>query len=220
MKNRLLTTTIIIVILSLLTVVFFFFSPSSYLSNISLFKGLTNNTSLIVKTRNSKLEVKIDDKEYGETPLELDDLKPGKHTLQLTRVSTQEDVFYEPATVLVEVANNTEAVVDIEIGPAGSYSGYILTYSDSPYGRNKSYLTIGANTGAQTQLDEQSFGRTPTSITEIEEGEHTLLISAEGYEDLEIPIQGSNGYNLNVTAYLYPIPITLETIEQETTQEN
>lgn len=212
MKNKLLTISIILIILTGLSVLLFFFSPSNWLSKISILKGLSNNTSLLVKAKNGKLDVIIDGEEYGETPVELDSLAAGKHTIKLTRVSIQEKVFYKPATILVEINNNTEAIVDIEVGPAGSYSGYVLNYTNSPFGNNKAYLTIDSNSAAQTQLDGLDFAQTPTNITEISEGEHKLKITAIGFEDLEIPIQGSKGYNLNVLAYLYPIPINIDTV--------
>ena len=220
MKNKLLTTSIILVILTGLSVLFFFVSPSDWISKISLLKGLNNNTSLLVKTKNGKLDVIIDGEEYGETPVELDSLATGKHTIQLTRISTQENVFYEPATILVEITNNTEAIVDIEIGASGSYSGYVLNYTNSPFGDNKAYLTVDSNSAAQAQLDGLDFGQTPTNITEISEKEHKLKITAVGFEDLEIPIQGNKGHNLNVSAYLYPLPININTTINNNNESN
>jgi len=210
MKNKLLPTILIILTLILINVLIFFVSPKEIINQLPFLDKFNNNTSLFIKTQNGKLSVEIDDKDNGETPLELTKLTSGQHKIKLTRISSQEEVFYQPATFLIDLVNNTEAVINIEIGPSGTNIGYILQYSTSPFGDNRSYLTIESNTKSKTTLDGLSFGETPTKITEIAEDEHTLLITANGYEDLEIPIVGAKGFNLSVQAYLYPIPINLK----------
>jgi hypothetical protein len=218
MKNKLLPTILIILGLILINVLVFFISPGEIINNLSIFNKFNNNTSLLIKTQNGKLSIEIDGEEQGETPLEITTLNSGQHSIKLTRISSQQDVFYEPVTYLIDLTNNTEAIMDIEIGPAGSNIGYILQYSPSPFGDKKSYLTIESNTQADTILDELSFGQTPTKVKEISEGEHTLTVSSDGYEELEVPLVGAKGFNLNVQTYLYPIPINLEL--NEVSEEN
>jgi len=210
MKNKLLPIILIILTLILINVLIFFISPKEIINNLPFLDKFNNNTSLFINTQNGKLSIEIDGENNGETPLELTTLTSGQHTIKLERISSQENAFYEPAIFLIDLTNNTEAVINIEIGPSNTNIGYILQYSPSPFGDKRSYLTIETNTKAKTVLDSLTFGETPTNVSEIAEGEHTLLITAKGYEDLEIPIVGAKGFNLNVQAYLYPIPINLK----------
>jgi hypothetical protein len=42
---------------------------------------------------------------------------------------------------------------------------------------------------------------------------YDLQLGAEGHEDLDIPILIEEGYLLNVKAYLFPIPIIFDTVD-------
>lgn len=219
MKDKLLTTILAIIALSLLTGALFFLPLDKITDSIPFLKDLKNNSSLIITGKNNKLSVEIDGEDYGETPLVLNTLPLGQHKITLKRISTQKDNFYEEVELLVELNRDTEAVIEIEIAPAGVYTGYVLQYTTSPFGDKKAYLSVTSNANSTIVLDGKELGASPLTISEIEPGERILQVSADGYEDLEIPLVATKGFNLNVSAFLYPIPMTLDEVEVAPTTE-
>lgn len=214
MKNALLNTIILIVSLAGLTVIFFFLNPLGLVNKIPYLSQFNNNTSLVIKTSNGSAKVEIDGEEYGETPLELTNLEPGSHQIKMTRITQQEESFYQDVRVTVDLSNNTEAIIDIEIAPKGQMAGYLLYYTTTPFGQDGiGHLTVSANTNATLTSGGVLVGNVPTGLIDMDAGEHTLKVSALGYEDQSISVVVREEYNLNIQTYLLPVPINLETFD-------
>lgn len=205
-------TALIIAISILVLSVFFYIVPfDSILGNIPFIKTIYNNTILSVNLKNGDATVLIDGKDYGETPLNIEDLERGEHTILLHKISDSEG-FYEDHSFDIFLAENTEARIDLEIGPDDILHGIILYYTSIPRNsEEEGIVTITSSPlGSDISLDGESLGQTPLTGHQLNKGQYSVKIFREGYEEVEAPIIVREGYHLNIKAFLFPIPLTLE----------
>jgi hypothetical protein len=155
--------------------------------------------------------VKINDKEYGETPLTINELNPGEYTVELERMSDSQD-FYQKQTINVRLTKNTTSRVELEIGPAGLLHGAVLYYTpQNNLSNNKGAFSVLCDIeNSKVYLDEEYIKQPPIIAKEVDSKEYKLELIAQGYEKLDIPILIEEGYLLNVKVFLFPIPITFE----------
>jgi hypothetical protein len=210
------TALMIVISILVLSILFYFVPFNTILGNIPLIKNIYNNTTLSINTKGGDANVTINGKEYGKTPLETNDLAGGEYTIILSKVSESED-FYQDHSFDIYLTQNTESRIDIEIGPNDLLLGTVLYYTSIPKGTsNTGLLTITSSPlKAQITLDGEILSTTPLSGYQLTKGQYTVKISKDGYEEVEAPVIIREGYHLNVKAFLFPIPLTLETLENE-----
>lgn len=206
---------IIFIVFVIITLVFVFFPPNNILENIPFINTLYTNSTLTINSPNSKSEVFIDGTSYGQTNQTINDLSEGTYTITLKRVTdatSSTQLFYNDAVFVVELTNNTESIINMEIGPSSLLSGYILYYSDSPSALgDQGYFTVSSlPENSSVYLDDQFLAKTPILMQKINAGNYTIRIECQGYESIEVPIIIRSDYNLNVNTYLFPIPTDLE----------
>ena len=215
MKKR--KTALIVIGLLFAFSVFFYLVPiDTILSKIPFIKDFYNNTTLSINSKNGESIVTINGEDYGQTPLELDSFTSGEYTVVLSKVSDSEN-FYEDQTFDIYLSQNTEARIDIEIGPNDLLSGVVLYYTSIPRSSgNTGLLTITSTPlDAEISVDGEYFSDSPISGHELTSGQYSITISQTGYETVEAPVIVREGYHLNMRAFLLPIPLTLETAEDE-----
>ena len=202
---------IVIAILLTISIALYFLPIEKILSGIPIFNDLYNSTSLNINAKNGKAAVRINGESYGETPLSLNNLKPGEYNVELERISTTPD-FYDKKELSITLERGTETIIDFELGPKGLSSGYILYYTETfKTQSNKGLLTLVVDQGnTNAYLDNEYLDATPLNSVELSARNYQLKITKEGYEDLTFPIIIRNGYNLNIQASLYPLPTTLK----------
>ena len=208
-----------LVIIGLLVVfsVFFYFVPiETILSKIPIIKDFYNNTTLSINSKNGECSVTINGEDYGETPLDLANLTSGEYTVVLSKVSDSEG-FYKEHSFDIYLAQNTESRIDVEIGPNDLLYGVVLYYTAIPKGtEGTGLLTITSSPlDTEIEVDGEYLSDSPLSGYELTKGEYSITISKEGYEAVEAPVIIREGYHLNVRAFLLPIPLILETAEDE-----
>lgn len=205
--------TALIILLSILVLsVFFYLVPTdSILSKIPFIKGIYSNTVVSINLKNGESNVTIDGKDYGKTPIEIQDLPKGEHTILLSKISDSSD-FYKDHSFDISLAQNTEARIDIEIGPNDLLHGIVLYYTAIPKNSTgQGLLTLTSSPlEAEISLDGEMLGNTPLSGYQLNKGQYSVTISKDGYEDVDAPIIVREGYHLNVKGFLFPIPLTLE----------
>jgi hypothetical protein len=208
--KKLKTAIIVLAVLLLISLAYFFIPADRILSSLPFVKDLYNNTSITVNSRNGKAEVIINGKNHGETPVDLSGLEEGQYEITLKRVSENIE-FYKTRNYKIDLPRNTEAVIDLEIGPADSTSGYILYYTKSPATDDSGYITI-QNTpeDASVFLDGEFLAKTPVNAYTLKEKDYQVKVTAAGYEDVSFPIVVREGYNLNIRSYQFPVPINIE----------
>lgn len=183
-------------------------------ARIPIVNSLYNNTSLTISSKNGIADVKINDKDYGKTPIEIKDLVPGEYTITMNRVNNKES-FYQERKLSIDLSNDTEAIIDIEIGPNDVTHGYYLYYKPAPKIDTKGYLTINSHIGeVDVFLDDDFLNKSPINTQILTAKEYKLRITKIGYENLEIPIIIREGYNLNCNIYLMRKPINIDVINE------
>jgi hypothetical protein len=211
MKNR--KTVLIIAIIIAISIILYFLPLGKILENIPLIKSFYNNTSIEIITEKGKAQVTIDDKDYGQTPTTVEDLPEGIYTIALKKIA-EDNTFYQKQVFEVELAKNTSARIDLEIGPEDILNGTILYYTSVPHtSPGKGLVTITSSaTDAKVYIDKEYFGNTPLSNLELKDNQYQIKVSATGYEDIEIPVFVRVGYQLNLKTYHFPIPVYFDTV--------
>ena len=213
MKNR---KTVLIIVITILAVsiILYFLPLGKILGNIPLLNMFYNNTSMEIIVEKGKAQVQINDKDYGQTPVTVENLKEGKYTVELSKIA-DENTFYENQTFEVEISKNTSARIDIEIGPDSILNGTILYYTEAASTeRGKGLITITSSVeDAKVYVDKEYIGSSPITNLELTDNQYQIKVSAQGYEDVEIPIFVRSGYLLNLKTFHFPIPVNFDTVE-------
>jgi len=214
------TAIIVISSVLILSVLYFFLPTEKILQRLPFISEIYNNTSLTISSKKGKAEVKINNKNYGETPVSIDNLPEGSYTVELNKISAEEN-FYETSSFQVELFRNTESLIEIEIAPKGLQSGYVMYYTKSPgTTKEKGHITLAASPSiSNIYLDDEFFSSNPANAVELKTREYQIRVSADGYEEIRFPVIIREGYNLNIRSYLLPIPITMEQADTKETDD-
>lgn len=150
----------------------------------------------------NRLNVSVDDKNVGSTPLELSGIAEGEKVMLLSdgRNSYQ---------MKVNLSGGTLTVVNWGLGPTGIFSeGEVLWFEKGQPRGTAPLLVIADPESVEVRLDDVLIGNAPLVNRDLSAGEHTLKISKEGYKERLISINLQEGYKLNVKAKLFPLPTT------------
>lgn len=214
--NKIKTVLIIFLAIVVVSILLNFLPTQDLGSRIPFLNRFYTNTILEIITINGKAEVKIDGKDYGETPLTVTNLPQGDYTVELNRISDLDD-FYKRQTFNVKLTKNTTSRLEVEIGPSGITHGSLLYYTPLlNLSKGVGTLSILSDVPkSRVYIDGEYIEQTPVIARQLETGEYELEISVERYESLEIPFLIEEGYLLNIRSYLFPIPVNLDIITNE-----
>lgn len=131
--------------------------------------GLNLRAGLKV-TSSPSATVFLNEKEMGQTPYQNENLSPGEYRVKLL---SGEKRWQE----IVSLYAGTLSLVNRDLSSApGLSSGEILTLQPG-----KGVTVYSTPTEAQVEINGQSFGKSPLVVKNISFGEHTFLISHNGY---------------------------------------
>lgn len=214
--KRFKTAIIVIICITILSVVLFFLPLEGFLQRLPVIKSFYQNTTLEISAPNGKVSVKINGKEYGETPISIKNLPAGTYIVELTKISSQQS-FYKTHKFNIPLTKNSVSVVSMEIGPNDHLHGVILYYEkDSTKSEEKGKITITSDTeGSDVYINNEFLKPTPVTNIKLNTGEYTISLNSKQYEDLEFPIIIREGYILYVKGYQLPIPIYFEKVDNE-----
>lgn len=204
--------TAILIFLSVLffSTLFFFFPPKKLIGQLPFLNRFYNNTSLEIVTQRGKAKVWINEKDYGETPVTVQDLPEGDYLVEMEKIAP-EDAFYKKHSFNIELTKNTTARMDIEIGPEDLLHGSILYYSPMKTSPDKGYLTVTCSTNdSKIYVNGEFTNRASLTNIELEKGEQKIKVENDGYIGIELPVNIRENYQLNLKIYQLPIPISLE----------
>ena len=204
--------TAILIFLSVLffSTLFFFFPPKKLIGQLPFLNRFYNNTSLEIVTQRGKAKIWINEKDYGETPVTVQDLPEGNYLVEMEKIAP-EDAFYKKHSFNIELTKNTTARMDIEIGPEDLLHGSILYYSPMKTSQGKGYLTVTSNTNdSKIYVNGEFTNRASFTNIELEKGEQKIKVENDGYIGIELPVNIRENYQLNLKIYQLPIPISLE----------
>lgn len=198
----------------LLSVLLYFLPLNNLLGKIPILDRFYNNTSLEIVTQKGKAKVWIDGKDYGETPTTVQDLPEGSYLVELEKIS-DEKFFYEKQSIQITLTRNTSARIDLEIGPQNILHGVIIYYTPIKTSSDNGMLTVISNVdGAKVFLDKEFLKASPVSNLSLRENQYQVKVTAEGHEEIDVPIVISKNYSLNLKTYHFPIPTTFDTLEE------
>jgi hypothetical protein len=133
--------------------------------------------------------VSLDGESIGLVPvtgiLIIRDVVPGNHVVKVFKQG------YADATNDVHISKNE--ITKMSITLAATESGPLSVSSTPP--------------GAQVFLDSQSVGVTPLSLPEVSGGQHSIVLTLEGYMDYTDNVS-VNSDGATVSANLVPAPVT------------
>ena len=138
----------------------------------------TGTGSISVSSTPSGASVNLDGWDKGMTPVTLEQVKAGSHTLTLKKAG------YYDATQTVLVSGGAVAQVAITLVPQGQ----------PPSGAGTGTLTIrSAPEGASVYLDGEKLGTTPLTVPGVKAGAHRVLLTLQGYPDNSQTVEISSG---------------------------
>ena len=205
------TAYILIVFLIVLSAFFFLFPFEDIAKNIPILKAFYKNTTLEITTPNGKALVKVDGKEYGETPATITELVAGEYEIELTRMS-ESNGFYKPHIFNIKLTRNSTSRINMEIGPDDNLHGFILYYTqDNTTGKNKGKIFLTSNAeNSKANISNKYEENIPITNLELSTGEYNVKITAQDFEELEFPIVIREKHVLNVKTYQFPIPVNFD----------
>lgn len=147
----------------------------------------------------------------GQTPYFDDKIKPGEYTV---RILVENDPAKDWSTQL-NLQSQIVTVVNRMFGATPEESSNYqlqLEALSSKTATELSVVTIPDN--VIVKIDGQPEGFSPLSVKDIEEGDHTLILTAPGYQEMTIQTQTKKGYKLAASATLGKIANAPETDDQ------
>ena len=184
---------IIATILSILGITIIGFSILLYLG---FFKP--QNAGILINSDPQSV-VFINNKEVGVTPYE-ENRKPGEISIRIKPISGFNLVLDDYETK-INLVSGIRTIIEREFRSSDDYtSGAIVSFEKAK--NNESLVTIiSIPDGADVSVDGQAYGFTPIKIN-IPAGDHSLLISIDGYLSKELPIVVYKGYKLTAIVKL------------------
>lgn len=134
-----------------------------------------------------KAKVSVDGKELGNTKLTVKNLNPGQHTV-LIKSDTSEwsDTISIPAGTIMNVMR-------VLPNDTSSGGGYKVTMEKG------SGITVVTNPDeVDVALDGAKIAKTPHHIPSVQEGEHELVLSKDGYSTVSLKIKSIAGHKIVV----------------------
>ena len=141
----------------------------------------------------------VNDELLGPLPYNSDEITAGDNKVTVKG----NGVEYE---VSLNFAPNSEVVLKRDLGVSQSFSGgqnFWLETADSDI----ILSVISEPKGAEVLIDGTRVGSTPYSSSDLVPGDYELQVSLPGYESQKARIEVTNGYRLNSSVSLFPIPV-------------
>lgn len=207
------TAMIIVASILVLSILLYFFPPKQLIGKLPFLNRFYNNTTIEVITQKGKAKVWINEKDYGETPVTASDLPEDNYLIEIEKIAP-ENSFYKKHSFNIELAKNTSARIDMEIGPEELLHGTILYYTPRKTSAQKGYLVVTTNADdSKISVNGEFMKRGSLTNIELNDGEYQIKVEAEGYQEVQIPVFVREGYQLNLKIYQFPIPIGSDTLE-------
>jgi hypothetical protein len=150
----------------------------------------------------------ISDKQVGTTPYQDENVKVGEYPVKVVN----EKAVWQG---LVRVTKGTLTVVNRELSEqVASASGEILTLAPG-----KGVVITSNPQQVRVEIDGKQYGQSPISITDIGPGDHTFLLSKDGYLKRNIKAFVPENYTLNLSVDLALAEANLSTVVAPTPQD-
>lgn len=225
MFKKLFFLTITIIFLALLAI----WSPWNGL-DFSLLEALglqqdDSYSGLQVYSMGGELEVSIDEETVGNvtvegSPLEIYEIEPGEHLIQIRRISegVGEDYYFEFSR-MTNFVEGINTVIAYELGPTEEFSGGYVIYATPAIAEEQTNLNIRTiPEESSVFINELEVAATPINNYELDLDEtYEIKIENSGTESIEFNLlpddpeqrNALRGYDLNVEAQLFQLPVEI-----------
>ncbi len=158
--------------------------------------SLTPKKAGIEIISNTAAKVYLDGREAGSTPYKNTTLKPGEIEV---RLESGESSWSRK----INLFNYTNTVIDWDFGASEEESGgYVVTMERTGEVDKAKLLVNAIPDKAAVTIDGEIKGFSPTSISDLGEGDRQVKISFPGYKSLNLFVKGIKDYQLIVNAKL------------------
>lgn len=174
-----------------------FFLGSKLIDNVA---GSKAKSALSAEVMYGDAEVSLNGNFIGVTPFETRDIAVGDNKVTVKSKERQYDLS-------VGFLPNSQVVIKRDLGVSDLFSsGYNMWFEKSPAATSLSVISEPSE--ATVFLDNSEVGKTPYSSNNLTEGDYDLRIEYTDYEPQSVRISVKKGFNLNVSAKLFPYPVT------------
>jgi len=162
--------------------------------------------------------VYIASEQVGRTPYEAN-LKPGEVVVKL--IPETIDRALAPFETKVILNSGIKTIIRRDFGETEEASAGDIVSFEKVGGKEVSISVVTVPNSAQISIDGQVRGFAPYKTTSLSAGEHSLVVSSQGYSDRTITIKAIAGYRLTVVFKLKPSGETVpeEKVQGEETQK-
>lgn len=174
--------------------IFILFAAVTLLSGCTLIEQ--NRAGIQIKSE-TPATVTINGEEKGETPVTIEDLKPGEYAIKLEN----SDGSWEKS---VRIENGTLFYINYALAATEELQEGEMIYLE----RGRGVGVISTPGQAEVTLDGEKQGFTPYLIQNITEGEHEIILTKDGYKSRAIKINGVKDHKIMVEAKLKSLSAT------------
>jgi len=135
--------------------------------------------SVNIKSEPANATIMIDGKEAGNTPAVINDIKPGKHLVEVE----MDDYETWSNDVAVEIGKDVDLTAILQINPG------TVSITSEP-------------SNAIILIDSKEVGKTPFAITDHAPGAHTVELRMDGYDTWNKSVDFEQGIEIAITAEL------------------
>ncbi|OGM78187.1 hypothetical protein A2188_00925 [Candidatus Woesebacteria bacterium RIFOXYA1_FULL_43_9] len=165
----------------------------------------STKAGLLVDTT-PKSRVFINGHEVGQTRFDLT-TTAGEVTLKLIPISDQELVPFETKLTLV---SGVKTVYQRTFSPTPETSSDILVSYEKSDLNQASVSVVTTPKDALLIIDDKRKETSPIKVDDIKEGDHSILITAQGYRERKTNVRNKKGYKLIVACTLAKDPGFIE----------
>ncbi|HCR35573.1 hypothetical protein A2130_02515 [Candidatus Woesebacteria bacterium GWC2_33_12] len=153
--------------------------------------------------------VYIDNKEVGATPYEAN-LKPGEISVRIKPVSNT-GIILDDYETQINLISGIRTIIKRNFRENDDFSSGAIVSFEKTSSYESFVTTVSIPDNAEVSIDGKVYGFTPIRIS-VPAGDHTLLVSATGYLDKQLPIRVYKGHKLTAAIKLAksnePVPET------------
>lgn len=152
--------------------------------------GIKPKSGISILSQPTEATVFIDGKEVGRTPYENKDLEVREYLIKIEKDHSE-------WIGKVNLNSGTLTVINRDLSPdVASSSGEILSLE-----KGRGLTIVSSPDNSDLEIDGSQYGKTPATFN-IEEGEHTILITHPNFLKRSIRANLPRGYNLTISVDL------------------
>lgn len=144
----------------------------------------------------------LNDKHIGRTPVGKTSYKidAGEYAIRIVPESSIKQLaLWENK---ITISPNFLTYVNVTLSESELSSAADILWLEKITGKKVELSVMTTPDGAQVLVDNETKGLTPTLITDLTQGDHTLIISSQGFETRTIKTRFTGGYRLMASVKL------------------